>query len=288
MSATDPDGPSTDPDRRLLADRLELTRRNWNERTPIHAASDFYDVAGFKAGRITLSDIERAEVGAVDGKSMLHLQCHFGMDTMSWARLGATATGVDISDAAIDLARDLNDELGLGVQFIRANVYDLPDLLDERFDVVYTGVGAICWLPDLDAWAAIIARFLKPGGTFYMLDVHPMSLVFDDVQGPDGAPDLRPTYSYFPDPAGILDDGERPTYAGATPIKTPVYEWQHSLSEVVNALLRAGLTIEFLNEFPVAPYQAFPHMRLRDGWWRLPEGDGSIAFLFSIRARGAG
>ena len=267
-----------------IAERFELTRRNWNERTPIHAASKFYDVEGFKAGRITLSDIEQSEVGAVDGKSILHLQCHFGMDTMSWARLGATATGVDISDTAIDLARKLDHELGLGVRFIRANVYDLPDLLDERFDVVYTGVGAICWLPDLDAWAAIVARFLKAGGTFYMLDVHPMSLVFDVVQDPDGKPDLRPEYSYFPDPDGILDDGERPTYAGSTPIKTPVYEWQHSLSEVVNALLGAGLTIESLNEFPAAPYQAFPHMSESDGWWRLPERHGSVAFLFSIRA----
>lgn len=278
MPASDSaDGPS-------LAERFELTRRNWNERTPIHAASEFYDVAGFKAGRITLSDIERSEVGAVDGKSILHLQCHFGMDTMSWARLGATATGVDISDSAIDLARKLDRELGLGVRFVRANVYDLPDLLDECFDIVYTGVGAICWLPDLDAWAEIVARFLKAGGTFYMLDVHPMSLVFDAVQDPHGKADLRPVYSYFPDLAGLLDEGERPTYAGSTPIKTPVYEWQHSLSEVVNALLHAGLTIESLNEFPVAPYQAFPQMRERDGWWRLPERHGSIAFLFSIRA----
>ena len=281
--------PGSDADGPPLAERFKLTRRNWNERTPIHAASDFYDVAGFRTGRITLTDIETSELGPVDGKSILHVQCHFGMDTMSWARLGATATGVDISDAAIDLARELNDELGTGVRFIRSNVYDLPEVLDEQFDVVYTGVGAICWLPDLDAWAAVIARFLKPGGTFYMLDVHPMSLVFDAVQGPDGKTDLRPVYSYFPDPAGILDDGERPTYAGATPIRTPVYEWQHSLSEVVNALLRAGLTIEFLNEFPVAPYRAFPQMRHRDGWWRLPERDGSIAFLFSIRAaHGAG
>ena len=271
-----------------MADRFELTRRNWNERTPIHAASAFYDVAGFKAGRNTLSDIERTEVGSVDGKSILHLQCHFGLDTMSWARLGATATGVDISDAAIDLARKLNDELRLGVRFIRANVYDLPDLLDDRFDIVYTGVGAICWLPDLDAWAEIVARFLNAGGTFYILDVHPMSLVFEAVQDRHGKPDLRPVYSYFPDPAGLLDHGERPTYAGTTPIKTPVYEWQHSLSEVVNALLQAGLTIESFNEFPVAPYPAFPHMRQSDGWWRLPERDGSVAFLFSIKARGAG
>ena len=121
-----------------------------------------------------------------------------------------------------------------------------------------------------------------------MLDVHPMSLVFEAVRDPHGKPDLRPAYSYFPDPAGLLDDGERPTYAGTTPIKTPVYEWQHSLSEVVNALLQAGLAIESFNEFPAAPYQAFPHMRQSDGWWRLPERDGSVAFLFSIKARGTG
>ena len=263
---------------------FEVNRRNWNERTPIHAASDFYDVAGFKAGRITLSDIEIDEVGPVVGKSLLHLQCHFGLDTLSWARLGARATGVDLSDASIDLARQLNDELALDARFVRANVYDLPSLLDEEFDIVYTAIGAVGWLPDLVAWAHIVARYLKPGGTFYILDIHPMSLVFEPVPGADGGHELKPAHSYFPDPAGILEQGDRPTYAGTTTIKTPVYEWQHSLSEIVNAIIGAGLTIESLNEFPVAPYQAYPHMRYRDRWWRLPDRHGTIPFLFSIRA----
>ena len=267
-----------------VAERFELTRRNWNERTPIHAASDFYDIEGFKAGRITLSEIERAEIGSVTGKSLLHLQCHFGMDTMSWARLGALVTGVDISDAAIDLARELNDELQLDASFLRANIYDLPALLNAQFDFVYTAIGALCWLPDLTAWADIVARCLKPGGTFYMLEVHPMSLVFESVPASAGGHELRPAYPYFPDPAGILDDGERESYAGTTKIKTPVYEWQHSLSEVINAIISAGLTVEFLNEFPVAPYPAFPQMRKRDGWWRLADNDGAIPFLFSIKA----
>ena len=265
-------------------ERFELTRRNWNERTPIHAASDFYDIQGFKAGRITLSEIEREEIGSVTGKSLLHLQCHFGMDTMSWARLGASATGVDISDAAIDLARELNDELGLDARFLRANVYDLPALLNGQFDIVYTAIGALCWLPDLTAWADIVAHYLKPGGTFYMLEVHPMSLVFEPVPASAGGQKLRPAYSYFPDPAGILDDGERPSYAGTANIKTPVYEWQHSLSEIINAIISAGLTIEFLNEFPVAPYPALPQMRKHDGWWRLVDNHGAIPFLFSIKA----
>ena len=154
--------------------RIEANRKNWNERTPAHASSEFYDVAGFRNGRITLTDIERTEVGSVEGKSLLHLQCHFGMDTMSWARLGAEATGIDISDAAIDLAKALNDELQLNTRFICSNIYDLPDVLDEEFDIVYTAMGVLCWLPDLSKWANIIARFLKPNGVFLHLGWSPI------------------------------------------------------------------------------------------------------------------
>ena len=154
--------------------QLQVNRRNWNERTPVHAASDFYDVEGFKAGRITLRDLERREVGEVSGKTLLHLQCHFGLDTMSWARLGAKPTGVDFSDAAIDLARSLNDELGLGVRFIHSNIYDLPGVLDEQFDIVFTSYGVLCWLPDLDDWARVASNHLKPGGVFYIAEFHPL------------------------------------------------------------------------------------------------------------------
>ena len=163
--------------------------------------------------------------------------------------------------------------------------YDLPTLLDERFDVVYTGVGAICWLPDLTAWAQVVARYLDDGGTFYILDVHPTAQAFESVAAADGAVELRPAASYFPDAAGLLEDGERPSYAGTTPITTPVYEWQHNLSEVVNALIDAGLAIRFLNEFPVSVYQAFPQMRQTDGWWRLPPAQHrTVPLLFSIKA----
>ena len=150
-------------------ERLLTNRRNWNERTPVHAATEFYDVEGFKAGRMTLTDVERREVGDVDGKTLLHLQCHFGLDTMSWARLGAMATGVDFSDAAIDLARSLNDELELHTRFIHSDVYDLPDVLDEEFDIVFTSYGVLVWLPHLDRWASVIHRMLRPGGTFHIV-----------------------------------------------------------------------------------------------------------------------
>ena len=267
-----------------MQEKFDIIRRNWNERTPIHAASRFYDVEGFKSGRITLTDIEIEEMGPVAGKSLLHLQCHFGMDTMSWARLGAHATGVDISDAAIDLARDLNAELGLDVRFIRANIYDLPSILDEQFDIVYTAIGALCWLPDIAGWARVVAHHLKPGGNFYILDGHPTSHIFESVRTPEGDYQMKPLHSYFPDAEGIHYPGGDHTYTGGETLETPSYEWQHSMSEIVNAIIDAGLELESLNEFPTSEYRAFPQMQLHDDGWRLDKNHGSIPFLFSIRA----
>ena len=267
-----------------MNDKMEIIRQNWDERTPIHAVSDFYDVDGFKSGRITLTKTEIEELGSVAGKSLLHLQCHFGMDTMSWSRLGATATGVDISDTAIELARELNDELALETRFIRSNVYDLPDVLDEQFDIVYTAIGALCWLPDMTGWAAVVARYLKPGGTFYILDGHPVSHIFEPVELPNGGHDLKPLNSYFPDPKGISYEGGEHTYTGSEILETPSHEWQHSMSEIVNAIIDAGLQIEFLNEFAVSEYRAFPPMSRHEDGWRLDEHHGSVPFLFSIKA----
>ena len=268
-----------------MGERIEINRRNWNERTPIHAASIGYDVTGFKAGRITLKDLEIEELGPVAGKSLLHLQCHFGMDSMSWARLGASVTGVDLSDASIELARDLNDELGLGVRFIRSNVYDLPEVLDEQFDIVYTATGALCWLPELPSWGRIIARYLKPGGTFYMLDEHPTGRVFSPTDDNDADYELIPQNSYFLEPEGTLDEGERRSYVGSDTISTPVYEWQHSMSEIVNALIGAGLKIEFIHEFPYSFFRPLPIMSQdAKGWWRLDEHHGNIPFMLSIKA----
>ena len=268
-----------------MNEKFDIIRRNWNERTPIHAASDFYDVESFRSGKITLTDIEIEEIGSVTGKTLLHLQCHFGMDTMSWARLGADVTGVDISDVAIDLANELNDELGLPARFIRSNVYDLPKILAQQFDIVYTAIGALCWLPDMTAWARIVARFLKPGGVFYILDGHPTSRIFESIPASDGSESLKPIHPYFPKLEGIYDPGGGCAYTGSVVIETPSYEWQHSMSEIVNAIINAGLTIEKLNEFPVSGYRAHPQMiRHDDGWWRLDEKHGTIPFLYSIKA----
>ncbi len=260
---------------------MESNRLGWNERVPIHAASREYDVDGFRAGRSSLMPIELEEVGGVSGRSLLHLQCHFGLDTMSWSRLGAKATGVDFSEDAIALARTLAAELGLDTRFTLSNIYDLPAALDEpeSFDVVYTSYGALVWLPDLREWARVAAHFLKPGGVLHVIDQHPASAIFDYENG-----DLRIRHPYFRD--GATEEGPGPSYAGEGETTVRSYEWTHPLSEVVTSMAAAGLVIEFLHEFPFCFYQALPAMeRGADGWWRLPRYNESAPYTFSIKAR---
>ena len=265
--------------------RIALNRANWNERTRVHAGSDFYDVAGFKNGRITLNEFERAGVGDVRGKSFLHLQCHFGLDTLSWARLGANATGVDISDDAIGLARKLNDEVGLDAKFVRSDIYDLPQVLDGEFDIVYTAMGVLAWLPDLAAWAEVVARYLKPGGLFYLLEIHPASQIFDDETSLDSPRDLKVRYGYFPNPEGMSFLGGGPSYAGDEPIESPSHGWQHSIGEILTALLEGGLRLTSFTEHPVTLYNQFPGMtRGDDRLWRLPFDEDFLPLIFELTA----
>ena len=218
-------------DRKRQRQYMESNRRNWNERTPVHARSDFYDVEGFKAGAISLCSIELEEMGDVTGESLLHLQCHFGMDTMSWARLGATATGVDFSEEAISLARSLSRELRIDAEFVLSNIYDLPDVLHRQFDVVFTSYGVLVWLPDLKRWAEVIARFLKPGGVFYIVDFHPFGNVFYDEED---ATDLRPYYNYSDRATDPIEFAPGPTYTdGSTKLLHTTYEWNHSVSNIL-------------------------------------------------------
>lgn len=259
---------------------LKANRELWNELTPIHARSHFYDVEGFKSGRCTLSPIEVEEVGDVSSKSLLHLQCHFGMDTLSWAKLGAKAVGVDFSDEAIALARSLSEETGIIANFICSDIYELSNVLDEKFDIVFTSAGVLCWLPDLKRWAEIISHFLKPEGIFYIFDGHPFSRIFSDS---DRVTELKIAESYFsgPEPrhwesAGDYADPHAEVTHGS-------YEWTHSLGSIINALVGAGLRIEFLHEFPVLFFRAYPFMEQdRDKWWRL-KGD-KVPLTFSLRA----
>lgn len=264
-----------------MQDYMKANRALWNEMTPIHARSAFYDVEGFKRGRITLLNIEREELGDVSGKSLLHLQCHFGMDTMSWARLGAAVTGVDFSDEAIALARSLSQELGIEARFIQSNIYDLPDVLDEQFDVVFTSYGAIGWLPDLERWGQLIARYLKPGGTFYIVEGHPFLMVFDN----DENNAYRVGFPYFQGTEPLRFEGDGDYADRSAKLTHPSYEWIHSLGKIINVLTSAGLRVEFLHEFPVCAWQALPFLAEgTDGWWRAPEEMISIPMTFSLKA----
>jgi len=260
---------------KYIRGNLEL----WNELTPIHARSAFYDLDGFKKGKCTLESNELEEVGDVREKSLLHLQCHFGMDTISWARLGADATGVDFSDQAIALARNLSKETRVKTDFICSDIYKLPAVLNKKFDIVFTSRGVLCWLPDLANWARVISHFLKPGGFFYIVEGHPFMMVFDEKD----AGELKVRYSYFhaPEPDKWEPESD---YADKDAMVThPSYEWSHNLSAVINSLINAGLRIEFLHEFPDITYKQFPFLEeYKTRHWRIK--GGVIPLTFSLKA----
>ncbi|HUP27561.1 MAG TPA: class I SAM-dependent methyltransferase [Chloroflexia bacterium] len=253
----------------------------WNDWTLINARSADYDLEGFKQHKNSLHPLELGEVGDVSGKSLLHLQCHFGKDTLSWAQLGANVTGVDFSENAIDLARSLSAELEIPANFVLSDLYRLPEVLEGEFDIVFTSYGVLGWLPDIELWGKIVAHYLKPGGTFYIAEVHPFVWIFDDSGEPA---DLKVIYSYFHkeplrfDVKGSYADPDA-DYVGVE------YGWNHTLSDYINALIGAGLQIEHLHEFPFLGWKALPFMEEHeDGLWYLPEGKDKIPLLFSLKA----
>jgi len=261
-------------------DYLDYNKKFWNERVSFHKESEFYGLENFKLGKNKLHSLERGELGEVKGKSILHLQCHFGMDTLSLARLGADVIGVDFSDEAIKEAKALNDELGLNAEFILSDVYSLPKSLDKKFDIVFTSYGVLTWLPDLDMWGKVVNHFLKDDGFFYIVEIHPASLLFEDRKG---IKKLSVKYPYFRKTKPLEFDGTG-SYAEpkAKTKNNKVYEWLYSLMEVFSSLLNAGLSIEFFHEFPFTVYPQFPFMkRGKDGYWKTEE---EIPLLFSIKA----
>ncbi len=261
----------------------EANRRLWDAWTPTHIASEYYDVDGFKAGHDTLDEVELAGVGDVTGRTLLHLQCHFGLDTLSWARRGATAvTGVDFSEPAVEFARGLAGELGLPARFILSDVYDAPEHLDgERFDVVFTSYGAISWLPDLGKWAEVVASSLKPGGRFFIAEHHPFIWVFDEGVAER---ELKFAYPYF----GREALREEMTGSYADPesgVKTVSYSWQHGFEEIIGSLVGAGLRIESLREYPFLAFKWFEYMEKgEDGFWRMPADMPQLPLMFSLTA----
>lgn len=259
-------------------DYFDLNRQSWNNRVDAHLASDFYDVAGFLQGKSSLNDIELDLLGEVQGKSVLHLQCHFGQDSISLARMGAAVTGVDLSDKAIETAMRLAGETDTEARFICCNLYDLPAHLSESFDLVFTSYGTISWLPDLDRWAALIARYLKPGGRFVFAEFHPVLWMFDN--------DFE-TVGYAYDNKGPILETETGTYADRTAPITQSYAcWNHSLSEVFNSLIGHGLEIQAFYEYDYSPYNCFNRtVEFAPGKFRIEHLGDKIPMVFSLVAQ---
>ena len=263
-------------------------RAFWDEVTPVHAASDYYRVDEFRRGAPVWHDIVVEEGGDVSGLTLLHLQCHFGLDTLNWARLGARVTGVDISGVSIDRARKLASELDIPATFVRANVLDIDRQLDGQFDRVFTSFGALCWIGDLEAWGRVIARVLKPGGVFYISEFHPLMDTLQQARPINENSDAYPEYPYFGggvplrfDPQGDDSDYAEPSFTS----EETTFEWFHPVSEVIEALIGAGLALERFREYPFATYRARRGMvQGDDGLWRLPPNVVALPLMYSIRA----
>ncbi|MCF6470662.1 class I SAM-dependent methyltransferase [Nonomuraea sp. MG754425] len=262
-----------------MNDYLRINQANWNARVPIHVASDFYDVAGFQAGRCSLRAFELEEVGDVAGRSLAHLQCHFGLDTLSWARLGAEVTGLDFSGAAVEQAGAIAADCGIPARFVAADVYDAPEALGGTYDIVYTGLGALVWLPDLDRWARTVAALLNPGGFLYLAEFHPFADLLDDETG------TRVVHDYFDRDPQVWTLPY--TYTGGDVLEHQTsVEFRHGLGDIVTAIAAAGLRVEFLHEHDHTLFRRFDTMTDEEerGTYRMPAGQPRRPLMFSLRA----
>ena len=274
------------PDPAKPTDPIRDNEALWAAWTRIHEHSEFYDLDGFRRGGVRLRGDEIAALGDVAGKTLLHLQCHFGIDTLSWARLGARVTGADFSEPAIELARRLAMEIGQPeARFVRSDLYDLPARLEGEFDIVYTSRGVLGWLPDIGRWARVVAHFVRPGGTFFINEIHPVAQAFEN-EGV-GRGELRLAYPYWEhrEPLTFEVHG---SYADPTADAGDVVEhgWDHGLGEIVTALVEAGLRIESLVEHPSLDW-ALDFLVQRPGepgWWLPADAGGELPLMFSLRA----
>jgi len=260
---------------------LEVNLNSWNNRVEAHLKSEFYDMEGFMKGNSSLNEIELKLLGDVKGKSILHLQCHFGQDSISFSRMGARVTGIDLSDKAIQKAEEIAKATQTDAKFICCDLYNLPKHLDEKFDIVFTSYGTIGWLPDMDKWAKIVSQYLKPGGQFVFVEFHPVVWMFDDNFE-------KITYSYFN--TGAIIDTEQGTYADKEAnITVSNVTWNHSMGEVVNSLIKNGLEILSLNEFDYSPFNCFNKAEaVAPKKFRLPQFNNALPMVYAINAKRQG
>lgn len=255
-------------------DYLAINKESWNQRTEVHIHSEFYDNEAFKAGKSSLNEIELNLLPPLEGKSLLHLQCHFGQDTISLSKLGAKCTGVDLSDKAIYYATELAKDLDIDVSFICSDIYNLPQVHEAKYDVVFTSYGTIGWLPDINRWAKVVSHFLKPGGHFYIIDFHPVMWMFDnDFE--------KISYRYFNDEAIIEEEN---TYTDGTEGKSfQSISWNHGMAEIITSLIDKGIQIIDFQEYDYSPYNCFNKMEeVSPGKYQIEHLKGMIPMVYSI------
>lgn len=256
---------------------LKINKETWNKKVEVHLKSDFYFVDEFIKGKNSLNPIELSILGNIQGKNILHLQCHFGQDSISLSRLGGKVIGVDLSDKAIEAAWDLARKTNNNTEFICSDIYELPEKLHQKFDIVYTSYGTIGWLPDLDCWAKVISHFLKPKGQFILIEFHPTIWMFDD-----DFTEIK--YHYFNEKPII--ENFTGTYADRnSTIETQTISWNHSLSEVLSSLLNNGLRLESFEELDYSPYRCFKHMvEVEPNKFRIKHLDNKVPMVYALSA----
>ena len=260
-----------------MHDYIALNKKLWDDKVEHHIKSEFYQMDAFLKGKNVLKPVELNLLGEVQNRSILHLQCHFGQDTLSLARMGAKVTGIDLSPAAIEKARELNSQLQLDAAFYCCDLYDTRKHITQTFDIVFTSFGTIGWLPDLDKWAKVIKQSLKPEGKFVFVEFHPVVWMFDyDFSEIE--------YGYFKGDA-IVESNEG-TYADRTaPIKNTEVSWNHHLSEVFQALMNEGLKIEHFEEYNYSPHNCFKNMiETKPGEFMIEKEQGKLPLMYSIVA----
>ena len=262
----------------MMENYLEINKSNWDNKVEVHYNSAFYDMDSFLKGKNALMDIELGLLGDITDKKILHLQCHFGQDSISLSRMGAKVTGVDFSEKAIEKARFLNHSLDTDVNFVLSDIYSLSERLNDKFDLVFTSYGTIGWLPDLNKWADTIAHFLNPGGEFIIVDFHPVVWMFDD--------DFNEIYYSYFNREPIVENTTG-TYADPdSPIKNNSVSWNHSLSEMLNALLKAGLEINSFDEYDYSPYNCFNNtFQIDSDKYQIKNLAGKIPMVYALKAK---
>ena len=266
----------------MTEDAVALNRAHWDEVTPIHMASPFYEVEAFRRGENILDRLARDGIGDVAGKSLLHLQCHIGLDTLSLARMGATVTGLDFSAPALDEARRLAAEADIAATFIQSNVLEAPADL-TGFDIVFASWGAICWIGDIAGWLRVAARALKPGGRLFLMEGHPVMLMMYETLGPDAPFVIR--FPYDSDEAQVFDDGADYAEPDASLTNTRTVQWLHGLGRILTGALDAGLTITRFEELDRIPWRGLPQLvPVEKGYWGLPPGAPAFPLAFRLDA----